>query len=121
MPRVFILTGCYAFLDDTGPSTRSIEKPFLVRDNLLACTRFGKLGSPGEIGGAIRKHEFCYNVEADGLLFFVKFIAPQKIIAFVDDGSRRQAADERHMVVFVIVYKSLRLDAFSLAKKTEYF
>jgi hypothetical protein len=50
----------------------------------------------------------------------VEFVAPDKVVALVDDGSGRQAADQRYVVILVVLDKSSRLDVFSLGEKGQY-
>src|SRR6266851_313809 len=61
-----------------------------------------------------------HDVKVDRAVFLVEFIALYKEVALVKDGSGRQVADQRHVVLFVILDKSLRLDTFPLGEKGQY-
>jgi hypothetical protein len=50
----------------------------------------------------------------------VNFLAPHKVSAFVNDGSGRQAADQRDVMIFVIIDQILHFHALSLGEKAKY-
>ena len=113
-------TGRHVFVDDVGPGPRPSEKLRLVRSNLLADAWSREPGHPGEKRGPVGKSQFCHDVEVDRAAFLSQFLAPHKVSAFVNDGSGRQAADQREVFIFVVIDKILHLDAFSLGEKAKY-
>jgi hypothetical protein len=72
------------FLDDIGSGSRPIEKPRLVRSDLLANARSGELGHPGEKRGPVGKSQFCHDIEIDRAAFGSQFLA-YKVSAFVKE------------------------------------
>ncbi|WP_437599584.1 hypothetical protein [Sorangium sp. So ce590] len=49
------------------------------------------------------KDELCHDVEVDRGVFLVELTAPYETIAFVNDGRGRQAAEERHAILLVVI------------------
>jgi hypothetical protein len=94
------------FVDDVGPRPRPSEKLRLVRSNLLADAWSREPGHPREKRGPVGKSQFCHDVEVDRAAFLSQFLAPHKVSAFVNDGSGRQAADQRDVFIFVVFDKS---------------
>ena len=77
------------FLYDIGPGPRPIEKPRLVRSDLLANAGSGELGHPGEKRSPVGKSLFCHDIEVDDAAFLGQLLAPNKVSAFVNDRSGR--------------------------------
>src|SRR6476659_6118827 len=108
------------FLDNIGPGPRSIEKLRLVRSDLLASAWSGELSHPGKKGSPVAKSQLCHDIEVNRAAFYSQFLAPHNVSALVNDWSGGQAADQRDVVIFVVVDKGLHLDAFPLGEEGQY-
>src|SRR6516165_5162563 len=98
---------CFAFGQETLPRPR----------HLLASARSGEPSHPGEKGSSIRKYQFCHDVEVDCVASSSQFFISHQVSAFIKDGSRGQAEDQRHVFLFVIINKILHFKASFLLRK----
>src|SRR3954466_12275814 len=107
------------FLDDVRPGSPAVEKGLLVlRDDRLAGRRPRELLAPGQIRGPIGEDELGDDVEVDRLVLDVELVTPHEVAALVADGRGRQAANQRHVVMLVVVDEGPRLDLFPLAEES---
>jgi hypothetical protein len=108
-------------LDDEGARARPIEKSRLVRRNLLADAGLREAGDPGPEGVCIGKAQLRYDIADErAVLLMVQLVSAHEIPALVDGRDGCKTADERYVVVLVVVDELLHAEPVFLAKKRDF-